>query len=58
VSSTTFERAASTPDETVAIQYDRLDNLVAAGMIPATTGPRAFPGSPGLIGFVPDPPRR
>jgi len=61
VSTTTFERAAATPDETVAIQYDRLDNLVAAGIVAATTAatvPRAFPGSPGSIGFVPDPPRR
>ena len=58
---TTFDRATSQPEQTVAIRYDSLDNLVAAGIVPpphvATTSPRAFPADPPL-GYVPDPPRR
>jgi len=48
-----FERASSSPAETIAIHYDSYRNLVARGVIrePATTVPvpRPFPG------FVPDP---
>ena len=58
---TTFERASAQPAQTVAIRYDSLDNLVAAGIVPpphvAWTGPRPFPADPSP-GFVPDPPRR
>ena len=58
---TTFDRATSQPEQTVAIRYDSFDNLVAAGIVPpphvATTSPRPFPADPPL-GYVPDPPRR
>lgn len=55
-----FERAQSTPDETITIHYDSRDNLIAMGVIPAPRhrphrAPDAFPGA---VGFVPDPPRR
>ena len=61
VSRTQFERASSTPDEIVSLQYDRYENLVAAGVIPGErygSGPRAFPRSPDTTGYVPDPPSR
>ena len=49
-----FERASSTPAETIAIYYDSYRNLVARGVIreprPAPLAPNPFPG------FVPDPP--
>jgi hypothetical protein len=51
---TNFERASSTPSETIAIYYDSERNLIAQGIIPAparlANRPRPFPGS-----FVPDP---
>lgn len=44
-----FERASSTPVETVVIRYDSYPNLVALGVIRgARSDPRPFPG------FVPD----
>ena len=52
-----FERASATPAQTVAIQYDRRENLVALGVIPAPApwysrrDPQPFPG----VRFVPDP---
>jgi hypothetical protein len=61
VSRTEFERASSTPAEVVSIQYDRYENLVAAGVIPPDTyagRPRPFPGSRDGSGYVPDPPWR
>ena len=55
-----FERAQSTPDETITIHYDSRDNLIAIGAIPQPRHrdghtPNPFPGP---VGFVPDPPRR
>ena len=57
---TAFERASSTPDQLARIEYDSLDRLVAAGIVPAPQPlpldrPSPFPGSP--MAFVPDPPR-
>lgn len=54
VSYTSFERATSTPSETIAIFYDSHRNLVARGVIrqPAPATPRPF------AGFVPDPQAR
>ena len=55
---TTFERASSYPAETVAIQYDRRENLLAMGVIPQTTPyfarrePNPFPAG---MRFAPDP---
>jgi hypothetical protein len=52
-----FERATSYPSETVAIQYDRRDNLLAMGVLPrpapyyANREPNPFPG----MRFAPDP---
>lgn len=60
VETTTFQRAAETPDDVVTIHYDSRENLVAMGVIAAPQPlprPRPFPGQPG-IGYVPDPPGR
>jgi hypothetical protein len=56
VTVTQFERATSYPAETVAIQYDRRENLLAMGVIPQYTpyiarNPNPFPG----MRFAPDP---
>ena len=60
VTTTQFERASSTPDEIVSVQYDRYENLLAAGIIgsPPIVRPRPFPGSRDTYGYVPDPPAR
>ena len=55
-----FERARSTPDETIVIHYDSRDNLIAMGVI---SEPRHRPHHvphpfPSAASFVPDPPRR
>lgn len=53
-----FERASDTPAETVAVQYDRRENLVVAGVLReqrpylARRDPNPFPGS---MRFTPDP---
>jgi hypothetical protein len=52
---TEFERASTTPDETIVIYYDSHRNLIAQGVIPqrpryAEQRPQPFPN-----GFVPDP---
>ena len=61
VSHTSFERAQSSPNETIRIRYDSRENLVSMGVIqpphqqrPWNRTPNAFPES---LGFVPDPPR-
>ena len=60
VTLTQFERATSSPAETVAIQYDRRENLVALGVLPQPTphiarrDPNPFPG---VMRFAPDPNR-
>lgn len=58
VSNTSFNRAQSTPNETISIRYDSRENLIVMGVIPAPryggSRPRPFPNS---SGFVPDPPR-
>jgi hypothetical protein len=59
VTTVNFERASSAPAETVALQYDRRENLVAMGMLPPThharrSQPDPFPGT---WRFAPDPGR-
>lgn len=59
VSHTNFERAQSSPNETIRIRYDSRENLISMGVIqsprhPDHRTPNAFPES---YGFVPDPPR-
>jgi hypothetical protein len=57
VTLTQFERATSSPAETVSIQYDRRENLIAMGVLPQPTPyfarrePNPFPG----MRFAPDP---
>jgi hypothetical protein len=49
-----FERATTTPEQLLVIEYDTRENLVARGIIPRPhRAPKAFPAQ-----FVPDPPRR
>jgi hypothetical protein len=59
VTQVSFERESATPAETIAIHYDRRENLVAMGVLPppiAQVRPaNPFPGWPQ---FVADPPRR
>jgi len=59
VQNTRFERDSSTPNLTLAINYDRRENLVAMGILPppwASRNVNPFPAWPGR--FVPDPPTR
>jgi len=55
VTQVAFERATSAPAELQTIQYDRRDNLIAMGVLPAPRyaqrQPQAFPG----LQFAPDP---
>lgn len=50
-----FERASSRPDQRVVIRYDRLENLVARGVLPRPRPAREPDPFPGALGFVPDP---
>jgi hypothetical protein len=53
-----FERESPTPNETIAIHYDRRENLVAMGILPPPViarTPNPFPAW--TPRFVPDPPR-
>jgi hypothetical protein len=51
-----FERASARPDQRVVIRYDRRENLVAQGVLPAPRRPWHEPDPfPGTFGFVPDP---
>jgi len=56
---TRFERESAVPNETLAIHYDRRENLVAMGILPPPTiarSPNPFPAW--TPRFVPDPPSR
>lgn len=61
VTKTTFDRASERPSQVLTIRYDRLENLVKAGVIPRPrgrqAGPDPFPGSV-QPGYAADPPRR
>jgi hypothetical protein len=61
VSRTEFERAQSTPNETIRIRYDSRENLIAMGVIQEPVYRQPWRGSPNPFpergGFVPDPPR-
>ena len=59
VETTRFERESVTPNETVAINYDRRENLVAMDILPSPSiarSPNPFPNW--TPRFVPDPPAR
>ena len=59
VQTTQFERESSTPNQTIAINYDRRENLVAMGILPPPSlarSPNPFPNW--TPRFVPDPPAR
>ena len=59
VQNTRFERESAAPNLTLAINYDRRENLVAMGILPppwASRNVNPFPAWPGR--FVPDPPTR
>lgn len=56
---THFDRQSSSPNEVVRIRYDRLENLIAMGVVPPhrypDNTPNPFPDSPRRE-YVPDPP--
>ena len=61
VQTTRFERESATPNETIAFQYDRRENLIAMGILPPPAVAHAsnpFPGWARAPYFVPDPPQR
>jgi len=59
VQTTRFVRASPTPNETIAIHYDRRENLVAMGVLPPPTMARSVNPFPAWTPrFVPDPPTR
>ena len=57
-----FQRAQSTPNEIVTIHYDRMENLIAMGIVPpplpAVAQAPVVDPFPGSRRFVPDPPPR
>jgi len=57
-----FDRESATPSETIAIHYDRRENLAAMGILPQPNygrAPNPNPNPfPSLTRFVPDPPNR
>jgi hypothetical protein len=53
-----FERESATPNETIAIYYDRRENLVAIGILAPPVIARSANPFPGWQRFVPDPPNR
>ena len=59
VQNTRFERESATPSLTLAINYDRRENLVAMGILPPPWASRNVNPFPAWNGrFVPDPPTR
>ena len=59
VQTTRFERESSTPNETVAINYDRHENLVAMGILPPPSIARSVNPFPAWTPrWVPEPPQR
>jgi len=54
VTSTTFERENSRPNQTVSLYYDSYEALVAKGVLPGWRRPYGQP-EPFPIGFAPDP---
>jgi hypothetical protein len=50
-----FERATTTPAETLAIQYDRRENLVAMGVLPTPRYAQRTPDPFPAMRFVPEP---
>jgi len=50
-----FERATSTPAETVALQYDRRENLIAMGVLPSPRYAQRIPDPFPAMRFAPDP---
>jgi hypothetical protein len=57
VQTTQFVRASTTPNETIAIHYDRRENLIAMGVLPPPSVARSVNPFPAWnMRFVPDPP--
>lgn len=53
-----FERESTLPAQTVALQYDSLENLVALGVLPPPVIARREPNPFPALRFAPDPPIR
>jgi hypothetical protein len=59
VQTTRFERESATPNETIAFNYDRRENLIAMGILPPPAVARSSNPFPAWTPrFVPDPPQR
>jgi len=59
VQTTRFDRESEMPNETVAIHYDRRENLIAMGILPRPSIARSpIPFPAWMPRFVPDPPAR
>ncbi|MET0682965.1 MAG: hypothetical protein ABWZ29_06455 [Casimicrobiaceae bacterium] len=59
VQTTRFVRESATPNETIAIHYDRRENLIAMGVLPPPSIARSVNPFPAWTPrFVPDPPTR
>ena len=59
VQTTQFERETAAPNETIAIHYDRRENLIAMGVLPPPSLARSVNPFPAWTPrFVPDPPAR
>jgi hypothetical protein len=59
VQTTRFERESATPNETIAFNYDRRENLIAMGILPPSAVARSSNPFPAWTPrFVPDPPQR
>jgi hypothetical protein len=53
-----FERESTVPAQTITLQYDRRENLVAMGVLPGPHYSQREPNPfPGAVRFAPDPPR-
>jgi hypothetical protein len=52
-----FERESTEPAQVVTLQYDRRDNLIAMGVLPAPVVARQYPNPFPQMRFAPDPPR-
>jgi hypothetical protein len=59
VTTVAFERATDSPAETIAVQYDRRENLIAMGVLPQPYYARRVQPDPfpGVLRFAPDPGR-
>lgn len=54
-SKTEFERASTSPNETIVVYYDTREHLIELGIIPTRSEPKPNPFPQGNMRFAPDP---